>query len=225
MSDYFKIICELCSPLCNEPPQLDALLYNEIIFKHGLCKQGEKLGRSAPISKFKTVRIPLKSINFMGVPVYYSSNPIYKCIHEFREDFCYHFEPELSFLLCDNEKKSISCVSGVYKDRRLPLRLKLVDTIVWFCNGTMESVLELLHNINSIGSLRKQGFGVVHKWKAEKVDYDYSIYADNNGEKILMKNIPEKMVDKKATGYTIAYGACSPPYWHPGRFMNIGKPC
>jgi hypothetical protein len=224
MSGNFKIICELCSPLCKEAPYLDALLYNELIFKQGLCKQGEKLNRGSSIDKIKEIRMPLRSVRFNDIPIYFCSNSIYICDYEFREDFTYHIEPELAFLLTDKERKSISGSSGIYKDRRLPIRLKLVNKIVWFCCGTKNSVLEILQNIKSIGSLRKQGFGVVSEWQAQDIENDYSFYIEKDNKKILMKSVPEDLVDKNTIGYSIGYGAFSPPYWHPKRFTNIAYP-
>ena len=165
MAETFKVICKLCSPLCKEAPYLDALLYNELMFKQGLCKSGKKLSRGDSVNEIKEIRIPLKSVRYNNIPVYFCSNPVYKINYEYREDFSYHIEPELCFLLSDKEKKSISSTSGIYKDRRLPIRLKLINEIVWFCNGTKNSVLEILQSITSVGSLRKQGFGVISEWK------------------------------------------------------------
>lgn len=225
MSDNFKIICELSSPLCGNAPMLDALLCSEMIFKQRLCSPGEKLTKSDPISKFKEPRIPLRSIRYNNIPLYFVSSPIFICNYEFREDFCYHFEPELSFLLSNLEKKSISSTSGIYKDRRLPVRLQIIKKIVWFCSGTKNSTLDILQNIPSIGTKRKQGFGVVYKWSAVDTDKDYSFYVEEKDKRILMRMIPESMVENDMIGYTINYGAVSHPYWHPERFMNIAEPC
>jgi len=224
VSDNFKVICELCSPLCEDAPQLDALLCNELIFKQRLCIFGKKLSRGDPISEFKEPRIPLRSIRYNNMPIYFSSNPIYICNYEFREDFCYHFESELFFLLLNMERKSISATSGIYKDRRIPIRLKLVKKIVWFCCGTKNSVLEILQNISSIGTKRKQGFGIVLKWEVEDVEKDYSFFIKKDNKRILMRNMPKDLIEDDVIGYTIKYGAVSPPYWHPGRFMNIAFP-
>lgn len=224
MAETFKVICKLCSPLCKEAPYLDALLYNELMFKQGLCKSGKKLNRGDSIDEIKEIRIPLKSIRYNDVPIYFCSNPIYKIDYEYREDFSYHMEPELCFLLSDKERKSISSTSGIYKDRRLPIRLKLVNEIIWFCNGTKNSVLEILQSITSIGSLRKQGFGVISEWEVENIEKDYSFFIERKEKRVLMKSLPENIIQKDMTGYTIGYGAFSPPYWHPGRFMNIIYP-
>jgi len=226
MGYYFKIICELCSPLCGNAPRLDALIVSELIFKQKLCKAGEKLSKGDHISKFKIPSVPLYSEQYNDIPLYHVSDPICFINFEFREDFCCHIEPELYYFLAENERRSISSVSGEYKDTRLPLRLKNINKVVWFCRGTKDSVLEILqNNIFSIGSMRKQGFGVISSWKAEDVDEDYSFYAEKKDEKVLMKTLPKSFVDKEnIIGYSIQYGACSPPYWHPGRFMNVAVP-
>lgn len=226
MGDYFKIICELCSPLCGDAPKLDALIVSELIFKQKLCQAGEKLSKGDPISKFKIPSVPLYTEYYNNIPLYHVSDPIYFTNFEFREDFCCHIEPELYFLLAEEDRKSISSVSGKYKDTRLPLRLKNINKIIWFCRGTKDSILEILQeNIFSIGTKRKQGFGVVNKWFVEDIDKDYSFFAEKENKKVLMKTLPELFIDKKNTiGYSIQYGACSPPYWHPGRYMNVAIP-
>jgi len=227
MGDYFKITCKLCSPLCGDAPKLDSLIVSELIFKQKLCKSGEKLSRGDPISKFKIPSIPLYTEYFNDIPLYHVSDPICFIDFEFREDFCCHLEPELYYLLAEKERKSISAVSGKYKDTRLPLRLKHISKIIWFCRGTKDSILEILQkNIFSIGTKRKQGFGVVSSWSAENVDEDYSFFAKKEEKEVLMKTLPELYIDKKNTiGFAIQYGACSPPYWHPERYMNVAVPC
>lgn len=224
MSNNFKIICELCSPLCKEPPQLDSLLYSELIYKQGLCKNEEKLSKGDPIDKIKKIRIPLTSILFNNVPIYFCSDPIYKIEYEFRKDYTYHINPELSFLLSNQERRSILTASGIYKNRRLPIRLYIIDKIVWFCNGTKNSVLNILKNITSIGTLRKQGFGRISKWHVEDIKDDYSFFVKKENKRVLMKTLPKELLQEDMIGYSIKYGSFSPPYWHPGRFTNIIYP-
>jgi hypothetical protein len=68
--------------------------------------------------------------------------------------------------------------------------------------------------------LRKQGFGKVSKWEVESIEEDFSFFINKDNKRVLMKILPKDLLQDDIIGYSIKYGAFSPPYWHPGRFTN-----
>lgn len=217
----FKITVYLSSPLAQEAPSLDALLEYIISFKSGIAK---KFTRSDKLEPIGNIRIPIIRKKIGGYLISKCSNPIYKYNRVDKDFLTKQLSTEHSKWLEEKQRKNVSKKSGAYKSIRKPIKISYVDKIVWFCMAGKE-IKKLLKCINSIGSYKKIGYGLISSWEFENIDKDYSWYAEENGKKILMRTLPLcDELPKNLIGYRKSFGALAPPYWHRDRMTEIVEP-
>ena len=215
-----KITATLRSPLVGDPPYLDALLTYELGFKMHKF-ENMKFNKTTPIEKIERLPIPLTRFEISRVKVNSCSNPIFTIKTEWHDKLSKHFETgKLSLLVDPDKRKNITPGTGHLKSRWQPLHVKLIDKIVWFARGDAKECRRLLKGVVSLGYYRKIGYGIVAKWEVEKIEKNYSVFADNK----IMKTLPIFDKIKNYEGYRIGYGACTPPYWHPKNFKEIAIP-
>lgn len=215
-----KITATLRSPLVGDPPYLDALLTYELGFKMHRFED-MKFNKATPIEKFERLPIPLTQYEVNGVKVNSCSDPIFIIKTEWHDKLSKRFETDrLSLLIDPGKRRNITPGTGYLRSRWQPLHAKLIDKIVWFACGDAKECRRLLKGIVSLGYYRKIGYGLIAKWEVEKIENNYSILADNK----IMKTLPISDKIKNYEGYRISYGACEPPYWHPGNFREVVIP-
>lgn len=225
MIKNWKITCFLLSPLCGDPPNLDALLEYELARRLGY-KHSNKLTRNVPLSEIKKPPIPLAKRTVAGHDIYCCSNPIIpKPKAEWSDHQSKRFDTDMvALILHRSQRKKLLTSSGPYKSRFSPIRIRLIDRIVWFARGDRGEINKLLKKIVALGHCRNIGYGTIDRWEYEEVDANNSLYASYKGKKIVMKTIPVEAA-RNYYGYRKSYGGAFPPYWHPETNQEIAIPC
>jgi len=172
------------------------------------------------------VPIPLAKRTICGNDVYCSSDPILgNVLAEWTDRQSKRFNTDLfATILHESERKRVMTASGPYKNRYVPLRIRLVDRVCWFVRGDRKEINKLLKKIVAIGHLRNIGYGIIIGWEYEEQEKDNSIFALHQGKKVLMKTI-EIDAAKGSTGYRHSFAGAFPPYWHPETFRDVAIPC
>lgn len=222
----------LSSPLAGEAPQLDGLLECAAACRaHGDQDAAgvprHKVDRALPAPPMGVMPVPLAKCWFGRWLVYAASSPIVpKPGAETVEHINKRIATEAADLLVPSERKIVTTTNTWTKSYRLPLRVRAVPCVRWFCNGNRREILKLLRNIHGVGKKVADGYGRISKWEASEADDDYSLYARHDAGAVLMRPLPDcPMLPKGLLGYRIDFGACTPPYWHPERYTDILAPC
>lgn len=217
----------LASPLAGEAPMLDAIL-ECYAFTHnidgcealssGYCGQ---LHKHDPVTYDMLDCVPIDKHTFGdGNTCYCVSSPIVDAVYETTD----HFSTRMDYAaLKDRVKKpdivKLRQVTGPYTPSYEPHRSRTVRAVAWYARGDAARLREWLNHIESIGSLRASGYGIVDMWTVAAAP-DYWLVADG----VLMRPIPAtEMPDVK--GARPYFGAIKPPYWHPQRQMEVLRPC
>lgn len=217
------VTAHLASPLAGDAPYLDALLEFEMAQRLGVAT---RLRRDRPLPT-ESIHIPILR-RAMGsvrhIPC--CSAPICEQRSERRENFSKRLGVEHAGLLADKQRLVVATGNATYKSYRLPLVVRDVPRIRWFCEGHRRPVLQLLRNVHSIGHKRSQGYGRVARWEAEMTDGDYWWFAPSEAGPVLMRALPWcDNLPSRLQGYRRSFGACIAPMWHPERYMEIVVPC
>ena len=222
----WKVTCHLLSPLCGDPPMIDALMEYELSVRLGM-KYARKLTRSIPLSIIDRPPIPVSRRTLSGIDYYCSSNPILGNVNaEYTERHAKRFDTDMCALLLDQKSSSTMLLtsSGPYKSRFVKKRVRLVDTVTWFVRGDRKEMNKLLKKFVALGHCRGYGYGFIDRWEYEEQPSDYSIFAPHNGGRVLMRTVAFEAA-RDSTGYRKSFGGAFPPYWHPDTFMDIAVPC
>ncbi len=220
----WKIVCELATPYCgNELPALDGLL--EFVAASRAGKWHDVLAAAQP-PEFGSFELPVHTVEIGGVLVPCCSAPIACYKKDGAERISKRLSTENAVLLDRKERKVVVTNAGKYKSHRLPLRIRVIEKIAWFCVGNAEKILEALKSIRSLGKKRSIGYGVVSRWYYEPAEEDLSLWAQTTQGKLLMRPLPWcKELPQDLIGYRRDYGAVQPPYWHPARWIERVVPC
>lgn len=219
VSDKFlKVTCHLATPIIGDVPFLDAIIEYEMAQREG---KAHKIRRDQPCPPYGEIHIPMARRMIGGVLVPCCSAPICQPVREAVEYFAKRLGIEHSALLAAEKRRIVSTTNAIYKSYRLPLRMRVIDRIVWFCTGTRRHILNLLKSVASVGKKRSYGYGRVASWQAERMDEDWSWFADG----VLMRPLPQCVELPDLLGAKPDFGACQPPMWHPARYMEIVVPC
>jgi hypothetical protein len=226
MIKNWKLTCNLASPLCGNPPILDSILIYEMSLRLG-AKHSKKLTRATKLKDIDDIPIPVAKKALSGIDVYRISNPILGvCYAEWSDHQAKRFDSCLISLFLNPEyRKSLLTASGPYKMRYVPVRVRLIKKISWFIRGDRKEINKIIKKIPSLGKYRHYGYGLINSWEWEEQENDYSIFAENKGQKILMKTVPTGKHLEGVKGFSKTFGGAFPPYWHPETFMEIAIPC
>jgi hypothetical protein len=223
----WKVTAALKSPLAGDIPNLDSILEWEMSRRIGI-KRGRKLTRETQLDTVQRPPIPLARRTIGGATVYCCSDPIIADpAAEWTDYISKRIDTNMiARLLAPAERKSIGTTSGVYKMRHAPLRVRLIDRIVWFAHCDVgqsgHRLRDILHHVYAIGKYRSIGYGLIDSWLVEEMgDNDFSLYADGR----LMKTIPAAGLADGATGYKLSFGGAATPYWHPQNYQEVAIPC
>lgn len=222
---FLKVTCYLESPVVFDLPiMLDGLL--EYRSCHVNKIGGGALSRHDPAPIYGEIPLPIKRENFGEYLIPKCSYPIYQADYEWHEHYCRRFPTDRVDLFDQSQLTKINTTGGEFKSYRLPARARLINKIVWFCEGTRKPLLKLVKGVPSLGKKRSMGYGKITRWEAERVDKDYSWYCDREGQLLLMRPLPKSDdLPETLTGYRDDYGAVQSPYWHPDRQIERIVPC
>jgi len=227
----------LSTPLCGDPPQLDAVLQWEMANRLGL-KHAKKTGRWTPPDEIEDVPISLAKRTVNGRDIHCCSSPIIPPLYaqeagyiekipsEWVDHTGKRFESaKMAGIIAPEYRKSVLTASGPYKQRFVPERVRLVPRVCWFLRGDREGINKLLIRIYALGRHRSIGYGAVWKWTFDEVANDYSIFTPCNGKIILMRILPVGEDLNNVCGYRLSFGGYRAPYWHPAYQTEVAVPC
>lgn len=236
-----KVTCVLTGPLGGmEPPKLDALC--ELLqarrvrtvhqSEHGHRHFYEVVGGGQEISPAAQGKlpIPIKRITSpCGLHVACVSNPI---VAEPLCDDVAHYTSALdtsqALRLELKERTKVMQSGGRFKSFRLPLRLQVLDRIVWFAvlRDQASDLRKLLKQCTHIGKKTSQGYGRVKEWIVETVDHDWSWFAESPDGPVLMRSLPASIaLPEGCIGYRQSFGGCVGPYWQRTFWREVWEPC
>ena len=237
-----KVTCYLNSPLASEPPRLDALLEWVMSLKMRTVMEsthgnrhitGTVKARGMPVTP-GAIPIPLERRLVDGYqwPIPLCSDPIIGSAIDGVEHFAKRYSAEKSGMLAPSERRIITVSSGPLKSYRLPLRMRPVDRIVWFCGGRTgdrapgSGVRKLLRKVFAVGKKTSFGFGQVARWEVELIEDDLSWFAPSESGTVLMRTLPASArLPKDLVGFKVADGAPVAPYWMRELACRIVVPC
>lgn len=223
-----KVTARLAGPIAGDAPRLDSLL--EIVMSRHTRKPADRgaLDRNAPCPPPGDVRIPLLRRELGPWLVGCCSDPIYGAVRDESVDrIARSITPSNAGLLDGDSSLRIPTSSGWTKSCLIPLRVRLVDEVVWFATGDRRSLYNTLrHGVRFLGKKAAVGYGRVASWDVERVEHDWTWYAPHESGTLLMATLPDgEWLPLDLTGYRRDYGGAAPPYWHPDRFAEIVVPC
>lgn len=235
MTGPLMITAWLSTPIAGDPPQLDSLMewslspFDEQF--HNDQKQGvphHRIDRALPSPKQGEIRIPIYREWVGKFLVARCSDAIIPLPKADAVDYiCKRIAVESSWLLQENERKVVTTTNSWTKSYRLPLRIRLVDRVIWFAVGNRRNTQKCLRDVHAIGKKVADGYGRVSRWEVADIDNDYSWFAPSNAGPVLMRTMPldAKCLPVGIVGAKRGFGACCPPYWHPDRYGEILQPC
>lgn len=217
-----KITAHLATPIAGDVPFLDAIIEWEMAQREG---KAYKIQRHQPAPPYGDVHVPMLRRRIGGVLVPCCSAPICSPEIETVEHFAKRLGVEHSQFLREDRRLIVATGNNAYKSYRLPLRLRIVDRVVWFTIAHRSRILKLCKSVHSLGKKRSLGYGRVAKWEAESVDEDWSWFARSGLGVVLMRPLPLCDQTDGLLGSRRDFGAVQPPMWHPDRYMERVVPC
>jgi hypothetical protein len=237
-----KVTAVLVEPVASvvETPRLDAIL--ESVMRCHVPSILKSSGGSRHTGADKmmpgTIPIPIIRRRIEGYPflVPCCSAAIYPESPDSVEHFARRLDLSAPDMLRPDCLRKVDNGSGEFKASRLPLRVRAVDRIVWFCIGkdpanenrksARQEILKLLKKVDAIGKKTAHGFGRVAEWIVEPIEDDLSWFAPSEWGPVLMRILPACVaLPDGAWGYRRAYAAPVAPYWAPENKCEVFEPC
>lgn len=235
-----KVTCVLATPVAGlQAPYLDSLC--ELIMARKMKSIQESSnghrhmydiqmrGQPIPLDGVGKIPIPIARRNVDGLPIPRCSSPILvDVVSDHASHFTSAFPIEKYEYLHEKERSKVRQSGGRFKSFRIPLRMRLVDRIVWFAvlRDQMTVLRRLLKQIHHIGKKSSQGHGIIKEWIVEGVDNDYSWYATSGDGTVLMRPLPADMDHPSdLIGYRKTFGGFVGPYWQRDFWREIYEPC
>lgn len=219
-----KVTCRLAAPLCGQPPQLDSLLEYALAPAQGFAA---KLRRDLPVPEPGSIRIPILRGRIGGLLVARSSSPVFGHARSSVEHVVKQLAVEHAGLLEPRQRLVVATGNSTFKSYRLPLHVRPVDRVVWFTFGDRKTLLRTLNrHIHALGKKRSVGYARIAGWEVERIDDDYSWFAESDSGTVLMRPLP--VCDELPEGLDGArrdFASVQPPYWHPDRYCECVVPC
>jgi hypothetical protein len=213
--------------MAGSPPQLDALLeYSVSVAKHGGTGTRWTVDKQRPVYPPGDIPIPVAREVIGGWPVACCSSPIAEeAAATTVEHITKRMAVEHADLLAPEHRKTVITVGFWTKSYRLPLDVRRVERVVWFCLADREAIEVALGRVKAIGQRVAKGYGAVSRWEVEPTDRECWWYADAPEGTLLMRPLPLcDELPNALVGYRKSFGACCPPYWHGDRYCEIVEP-
>jgi len=186
-------------------------------------------GDSLPVDAVGKLPIPIVRARVGDLWIPRCSSPIFgETLADDAANYTTAFPLDKVEHLAESERTKIMQSGGRYKSFRLPLRVRLVERMVWFAatNHPPSELRRRLGQIRHIGKKTSQGWGVVAGWSVDLIDNDHSWYAESDDGPVLMRPLPADMEHPEGLiGARRGFGGCVGPY-HDRRFWReIVEPC
>lgn len=99
--------------------------------------------------------------------------------------------------------------AATYKAYHMPVFYRSALWVEWYCFGSAEKLIPLIHMITHLGKKSSQGWGRVSRWEVEPTNYDWSVWRDEK----LMRGIPRYHWPRESGEPAIGLYGIRPPYW------------
>lgn len=229
-----KVTAHLSEPIAGDVPMLDAVI-ERCMSVHRSVAQRLHLHHADPERADYTpglIPTPIVRRRVEGFPwpIPLCSSPIFRVSIDTHEHYARRFdvEPEL---IASAARRVYYTTMGEHKSHRLPLRVRAVDRVVWFCcaadaRGVKEIRGLLRKQVTHLGKKTSQGFGRVDQWEIGDWPMDVSWFATlDGGRTVLMRPMPAHVVEgRSVVGYRKWYGGVVPPYWATPYFAEMVVP-
>lgn len=236
-----KVICELDSPIAGpDLPRLDAIC--EVILASraksitessgGESHEYEIVGRGQEIAENAQGKLPIpikRKRSPCGLYVPCASNPIGS--ESMQDEAAYYakaFPLARTASLLPQERVKIATTGGRYKSMRLPLRVQVIERIVWFAvlREQLSQLRNLLKECTHVGKKTSYGYGRVRRWIVEPCERDMSWFAESEEGPVLMRTLPVSIgLPEGCIGASRSFGGCVGPYWQQAFWREIWEPC
>lgn len=231
-----KVTAHLDSLLAGDAPMLDALL--ECVLSFHMSAIGKTSGghrhlvdvraRGEPVSEPGKVPIPIARRMVGGLPIPLCSSPIlsqpyFDGVEYVTKALCL----ENSHLLRPDQLTIVSTTGEWTKSYRLPLRVRGVESVTWFCvaNDEPARVRKLVKQVHAIGKKVADGYGIVAGWTVDECERDLSWFAESEQGPVLMRPLPACAgLPDGLKGYRRDFGAPCPPYWQRSLYTELLSP-
>jgi hypothetical protein len=229
------VTCELASGLGGaHPPGLDSLVEMRLATILRLPKLW-RTDRNPPSLYDTTLsRMPIEFTRLNGWPVPHVSACV---LSEVADDRHKHFHRrfpinESAEILTAGDRGMVATANHWTKSYRLPLRVRLVQSLSWIVDLRMRpcDLLSLVGGVTHLGTKHNQGYGAVDpgSWKCEaRPELDGCWwFAPHAAGPVLMRPLPVgDWLPENLQGARRDFAACTPPFWHPDRFTEVVLPC
>lgn len=211
-----RVTAHMASPLAGAQHDLhlDGVL---LAASPGIRGDKAPITRSTPLAEILYPPVPIATIRARGHWVYACSG----LEHDGRpglERLTKRRDPTDTESLAAN----YSARSGPGRNYCLPIPTIETPTCSWLVIGRRRGILELLRYVKQLGSIRRQGYGVVTRWTAEHEERDPVEVLVRDGR--ARRYMPAEWT----AGADWTRGPTRPPYWHPALSeprVVPGQPC
>lgn len=223
-----KITGWLDAPLAGPaPPYLDAVL--ELKLSHQ-SKHGAPRGAPVPAAAVGKIATPIGRREIGGISIPQCSSPIYRALDDRHEHYTRSLAQTDSHLLRADRRLVLNTGSGLHRSYRLPLRVRLIERVVWFALADASWLERILikhrNGITALGKKTSQGYGRIRRWEIESSQQRAWWFAASEAGPVLMRPLPacDELPDNLVGGRR-SYGGCRAPYWQADLYREIVVPC
>lgn len=212
--DNLIVTAHLLSPIAindDWSPRLDAVLEWQILERHQQIVAAPTVEQIAATRPLVQQEMPLHAGQFGNYLYWQVSSPCYQYHAEYQERFRKRWAPGIDTPVphWGKRRANINTSAGPEKNYDLPLSVRVVETIQWWCVGDRQRLQDLLSHCTHLGKKRAHGYGQVHKWSVEPTGTDLHLY---DGKQV-RRPIPLAYLQKGATDYAVVKARVAPPYW------------
>lgn len=240
MDRFVKVTCRLAMPVAGlQAPYLDALCEAIMARKAKTIQESKNghrhayaiggHGQSIATDAVGKLPIPIKRVWVDDLPIPCCSSPILGTVEsDHAAHYTTAFPIDKAEHLHESERTKIMQTGGRFKSFMLPLRVRLVDQIVWYAvlRTAPTGLRQLLQKAISVGKKGSQGYGAVQGWSVETCKEDWSWYAESPDGPVLMRPLPAAMDHpQNLQGFRKSFGGCVGPYWQRDFWREIVEPC
>lgn len=245
MATPLKVTCWLDGPLAGDAPDLAALCEFAMACKMRAIMAADRHGRhqvspherGADVGEPGKIPIPIERQWLGRFPMPLCSSPIMAAPwHEDREFINKKLAVEQAEFLATEQRKTVDTGSGHLKSYRLPLRLRSVERVVWFCQGHKGGLRkgktaacwlrQVLRGVRAIGKKTADGYGAVRRWDVEHFDHSWHWFAPSAAGPVLMRPLPlGDWLPEGLLGAKRWYSSPCPPLWQRSLYTEIVVPC
>ncbi|HEY3967269.1 MAG TPA: hypothetical protein VGM05_22105 [Planctomycetaceae bacterium] len=237
-----KVTARLLEPIAGiDPPHLDSIL--ECVMRplvpSILKSSNGNRHIGADAMRTGTIPIPIDRKFVAGYPhpIARCSSPIMGHVHrDGVEHFARRLDTSDPHLLAEENRKQVNHTGGEFKASRLPLRVRVVNEIVWFCmgrgsnsargKGGASEMRNRLKRVDCIGKKSSYGYGRVAEWIVEPAQDDWSWFAPTDDGPMLMRTLPSCVAMPKGLwGFRPSFAAPVSPYFDPALLCEVITPC